>query len=130
MGSTRPRSLVLDAGALILFDRADARMRALIGLAREQGVPLVVPVGALAQAWRDGSRQARLAALTGSSAVRVDPLDEPAAKAAGVLCGRAGTSDVVDASVVLAARAHRAPVVTTDPDDLRRLDPGVELQAL
>lgn len=130
MGKANPRPVVLDAGALILFDRADARVRALVRLARDRGVPLVVPSGALAQVWRDGSRQARLAALVGAETVRVDPLDEPAAKAAGVLCGRAGTSDVVDASVVIAARAYRASVLTTDPDDLRRLDPEVEIQAL
>jgi hypothetical protein len=31
---------------------------------------------------------------------------------------------------VLAARVHAAVVVTTDPDDLRRLDPAVELEEL
>ncbi len=130
MGQARPRPVVLDAGALIQFDRAGARMRALVRLARERAVPVVIPAGALGQAWRDGARQARLAALVGADVTQVEVLDEPAAKAAGVLCGRSHTADVIDASVVLAARAYQAPVVTTDPDDLRRLDPGIELQIL
>jgi hypothetical protein len=50
------------------------------------------------------------------------------AEAAGVLCGRAGTSDVVDACVVLVARRERAVVVTSDVDDLRQLDPGLRLE--
>lgn len=41
-----------------------------------------------------------------------------------------GTSDVIDASVVLAARAHGAAVVTTDPRDLSRIDPAIELNEL
>ena len=105
-------------------------MRALVRLARQRAVPLIVPAGALAQAWRDGRRQARLAALVGAADTRIDVLDEAGAKAAGVLCGRSRTSDVVDSSVVVAARLHHAPVVTTDAADLRRIDPALEIQAL
>jgi hypothetical protein len=36
-----------------------------------------------------------------------------------VACGAAGTADVVDALVVVLARQLAAPVVTSDPDDLR-----------
>ena len=50
------------------------------------------------------------------------PLDEPTARAAGALCGRAGTAELVDASVVIAARLLSQTVVTNDPDDLRRPD--------
>lgn len=56
----------------------------------------------------------------------VDVLDLSTAEAAGVLCGLAGTNDdVVDASVVLAARRRGALVLTSDPDDIHRLDPTV-----
>lgn len=105
-------------------------MRALVRLARDRSAPLVIPAGVLAQAWRDGSRQARLAALVGADASLVEVLDEAAAKAVGVLCGLSRTSDVVDASVVVTARTHRAVVVTTDPVDLRRIDPALELERL
>ena len=36
--------------------------------------------------------------------------------------GTSDTSDVIDASVVIAARRHRAPVISSDRDDLTRLD--------
>lgn len=86
---------------------------------------ITVPAGAFAQAWRDGSRQARLAAFIG--AAMVDPLDVHAARAAGVLCGLTGTSDVVDASIVVSARARGDRVMTSDPVDLSRLDPALHL---
>lgn len=99
-------------------------------LARLEAVPLIVPAGVLGQVWRDGTRQARVAALIGSAACQVDILDGPAAKAAGVLCGRSGTTDVIDASVVLAARARSAVVVTSDPQDLLRIDPGLTVEQI
>ncbi len=44
------------------------------------------------------------------------------ARAAGELCGRAGTADIIDASVVLCARSHGYHAVTGDPRDLTGLD--------
>ena len=130
MGSPRPRAVVLDAGALIQFDRGNPRMRALIRLALDRSAPLIVPAGVLAQAWRDGSRQVPLAALLNARITVVESLDEPMAKAAGVLCGRSRTADVIDASVVLAARSREAVVVTTDETDLRRIDPALEVESV
>jgi hypothetical protein len=46
-----------------------------------------------------------------------------------VLCGEAGTKDVVHASVVLLARKHTATIGTSDPDDLRKIDPAAQLVA-
>jgi hypothetical protein len=60
----------------------------------------------------------------------VPALDQVLAEAAGVLCGRAGTSDVIDASVVLVARRERASVITSDADDLRHLDPQLSLERI
>jgi hypothetical protein len=51
----------------------------------------------------------------------VPPQDESLARAAGKLCAQAGTSDVVDASVVVLAYVMAAPVVTGDAADLRAL---------
>lgn len=46
----------------------------------------------------------------------------------GRLLGAAGTSDVVDAAVVVCAQAlGLAPVITSDPQDLRKLDPALPL---
>jgi predicted nucleic acid-binding protein len=120
-------TVVLDAGALIGFERSDRAIVAIIARALEHGIELLVPAGVVAQTWRDGGRQARLARLLGSSACTVLPLDDRQARAAGQLCGIAGTSDVVDASVAVAARAHDARVLTSDPDDLRCLDPDLVL---
>ncbi|MGI8535698.1 MAG: PIN domain-containing protein [Mycobacteriales bacterium] len=123
MGPARPRAVVLDAGALLSFERNDRRVRRLIELAAEHPGTLHVPAGVVAQVWRDGARQARLAKLVKSGLLQVHALDLNEARAAGSLCGVSGTADVIDASVALLARRHRAVVVTSDPGDLRRLDP-------
>ena len=91
---------------------------------------MVIPAGVLAQVWRDGSRQVRLAALLSAQGVQVAALPEGLAKAAGQLCGLRGTADVIDASVVLAARDAAAIVVTADADDIRRLDPTLTVVAV
>ena len=129
MGPRRPRAVILDAGALIAFEKNDRKVRALIELALAHGAPLWTTGGVVAQVWRDGSRQARLARLLGSELVRVQPLDREEAQATGALCGEAGTKDVVDASVVLLARSHGAPIVSSDPADLLRIDPKAQLVA-
>lgn len=117
---------MLDAGALIAVERGS---RMLIGLAergRATGGRVVVPAPVLAQVWRGSQRQALLSRFLNLSMVEVDVLTEAAWRAAGELCGIAGTSDVVDAAVITCARARGARVVvTSDPDDLRRLDPGL-----
>jgi len=118
---------VLDAGALIAFERNDRRVRRLVELAAEHGRPLYVPAGVVGQAWRDGSRQVRLARLLKSGVLDVRDLDLDEACAAGSLCGMTATADVIDASVALLARRHGAAVVTSDPDDLRRLDARLPL---
>jgi len=122
--------LTLDAGALIAFDRQDRAVVALIGAALKRGLPITIPAGILGQVWRDGRRQARLARLLASVLVTVEPLDDVAARAAGQLCGVTGTSDVIDASVALCAKRRAQSVVTSDPDDLRRLDPALRLIAI
>lgn len=132
---TRPSAvagLTLDAGALIAIDRGDHRVIALLRSARARGLPLKIPAGALAQVWRSGSTQARLAAFVRvrRDAPALVPLDGRLARAAGELCGRTRTSDVIDASVVLTAHAGGHHIVTTDPDDMARLDPGAPLIVL
>lgn len=120
-------SVTLDAGALIAFERKDRAMVALVARAVERKLRLAVPAGVVGQVWRDGRRQALLARLLGSSAVEVEPLDDARARAAGQLCGTTGTRDVIDASVVLCARRRGQGILTSDPEDLRRLDALVPL---
>jgi hypothetical protein len=56
-------------------------------------------------------------------------LDELEARAVGVVCGRAGTTDVVDASVVVCARQRGHQVVTGDAGDLLSIDPDLAVIA-
>ena len=119
--------LTLDAGALIAFERNDRRLVALIARSHAHGDSLAVPAGVVGQVWRDGRRQARLARFLGSAEVRIESLDDHRAREAGQLCGVSDTTDVVDASVVLCARVHGHHIATSDPDDIRRLDPAVPI---
>ena len=54
-------------------------------------------------------------------------LDGPDATSVGVLLAASRTSDIADAHVVICARRNGEQIVTSDPDDLRRLDPGASL---
>jgi hypothetical protein len=119
--------LTLDAGALIALERNDRYVVGLLFDAWEASEVIAIPAGALGQAWRDGRRQSRLARLLGSRHVTIEPLDDLRARAAGQLCGVRGTSDVIDASVVLCARARGHDVLTSDPTDLLRLDPKLRV---
>ncbi|MHB1583826.1 MAG: PIN domain-containing protein [Acidimicrobiales bacterium] len=107
-------SLVLDAGALVALARADRGTAAVIEVARREHRAVIVPAGVVGQAWRGGGRQVRLARLLNARDVLVEPLTDAAARAVGVLCGAAGTTDVIDASVVLTARRHGATVLSSD----------------
>ncbi len=120
--------LTLDAGALIALEKGDRRMAVLIKRAREKRARLALPAGSLGQVWRDGARQVALARLVADSqAVELVPLDARAAREAGQLCGVRRTDDVIDASVVLCARARGHVIATSDAADLRRLDPTLAL---
>lgn len=120
--------VTLDAGALIAIEGGTERARALVTRIRDRRLTVLVPAAALAQAWRGGARQARLGAfLRARGGPEVFALDAAGARAAGELCARAGSDDVVDASVVLCGLRHDHVIATGDPDDLRALDGRVRL---
>jgi hypothetical protein len=56
------------------------------------------------------------------------PFTEDVAEAVGRLLALAGTSDVVDAAVVIAAVSHNCAVLTSDPGDLGKLADAVGVQ--
>ena len=122
------KGLTLDAGALIAFERADRRVVTVLRVAVSRGVRIAVPAGVVGQAWRNGARQVRLARLLRSASVEIESLDDQRARAAGQLCGRTGTHDVIDASVVLCARRRGHTIMTSDEGDLRRLDPSAVIE--
>lgn len=128
MGRPDPPGLTFDSGALLAFEAHDRRLDVLIQRAKDLGRSIVIPAGVLAQVWRGrGPRQARLAALLSGSKVLVQELTSDRAKVVGQLCGRSGTADVIDASVVIAAWTNGRVVVTSDPDDIRRLDASLTI---
>ena len=105
-----------------------------------------------ASAWAQGATQAPLAKVTVSSDVAKRTLmkmqiNAETARAIVDACleyGRtqqggpstyaiyvlAPNGDIVDAHVVICARRNAQPIVTSDPDDLGRLDPAARLLAV
>ncbi len=116
-------ALVLDAGALIALDRNTRSVWADFDSAIDAGNDIYVPVGVIGQVWRDGRRQVLLARAFNSC--QESALDGELARAAGELCGRTGTVDVIDASVALEAAeaSRRSDVVlfTSDVEDMNLL---------
>jgi predicted nucleic acid-binding protein len=124
------RGFCLDAGALIALDRGQSRVVHLLDRVIAVGGAVEIPTPVIAQVWRDGSRQARLARLLGASDVVLVGLDAEMARAVGVLCGSVGVADVVDGHVALHARRRDLAVLTSDPDDIARLDPTLTIVAV
>lgn len=120
-------AVTLDAGPLLQLDRNDRRVIVLLARAAETGDQVIVPGSALAQAIRDPARQARLSRLLRQPRTNVVPLDRVEATHVGRLLAASRTSDIADAHVVVCARRSRSRVVTSDPDDLKALDPSLSL---
>jgi predicted nucleic acid-binding protein len=119
-------AFVLDAGALIAFERFEERIEAFLEEVIEGDDEILIPASALAQVWRGGPRSARIARLLAGS--ESDPLDEARAKEVGERLGDRDKADIVDAHVVCCALDHIAIVVTSDPDDIEALaEPGESL---
>jgi hypothetical protein len=113
-----------DAGALIALDRNDRRMWARHQVAVDEDRDVHVPAVVVGQVWRDPRRQVSLARFL--AGCRVEAIGLETSKAAGILCGRAGSSDVVDApvveaTVVVMAAALGATIWTSDPGDIQLL---------
>jgi len=119
--------VTMDAGGLMAVERNDRRVVVLLARARETGARVTVPSTALAQAIRQPERQARLARLVRQQTTDVVALDRVDAINVGRLLAASATADIVDAHVVICARRSQQQVVTSDPDDLRALDPTLRL---
>jgi hypothetical protein len=119
--------VTLDAGALIALERDDRNVIVLLARARETGAHVTVPATALAQVVRSPARQVRLARLARQPTTDVVPLGRVDATNVGRLLAASGTSDIVDAHVVICARRAGQQVVTSDPEDLLVLDPDLRI---
>jgi predicted nucleic acid-binding protein len=113
------RDLVLDAGALIAYERGDLEARDTVRRAIATYAEIVVPASVLAQAWRGGPRSAPVARLL--EGLDIDPLDKERAKEVGVRLGARDRTDVTDAHVVCCAVERQAAIVTSDPNDMAAL---------
>jgi hypothetical protein len=112
-------ALILDAGALVAVDRGNRAMIARLRAAQQHGLNLRSNAMVVAQVWRDPhDRQAGLAQMLRAVDVRAVSPDD--GRRAGVLLGMTGTSDPVDATVVLLASPGDR-IVTSDPQDLAAL---------
>lgn len=112
-------AFVLDAGALIAFERFEERIETFLEEVIEGDDEILIPASALAQVWRGGPRSARIARLIAGS--ESDPLDEARAKEVGERLGDRDKADIADAHVVCCALDRVAIVVTSDPDDIEAL---------
>ena len=119
--------VTFDAGGLIAVDRGDRQVLVLLARVAERRMRLTIPATALAQAIRNPSRQVRLARLIRQPNADLIALDGPDATATGRLLARSRTSDIVDAHVVICARRAQQVIITSDADDLRRIDPALPL---
>ena len=129
MSSTwRTTGLTLDTGALIALDHPASAllMQARLEEALGRGGSICIPAGVVAQAWR-GGRQVRLARLIRSRDVDIAVMTLSVARTVGELCADSGHADIVDVHVALCARERDHAVVTSDPADLARIDPGLPL---
>lgn len=93
--------MTMDAGALTAIYGHDRRVLVLLARAREAGSGVTVPASAIAQAVRRPEQQARLARLLRQPTTDVVALDRVDATNVGRLLAASGTSDVVDAHVVI-----------------------------
>ena len=122
--------ITFDAGGLIALDRNDRRVIALLARATELGMRVTVPATALAQAIRNPARQTRLSRLIRQAATDLVALDGPDATAVGLLLAKTPTADIVDAHVVICAQRTGQAIITSDPGDMRRIDPDLRLVAV
>ncbi|MGH9069293.1 MAG: twitching motility protein PilT [Acidimicrobiales bacterium] len=110
-----------DTGALIAAERNDRRMWALHDGYNAEGVTPIVPAPVLAQAWRGGSRQARLVHLL--RPCEIEDMTADQARKVGELVGASKLDDITDVAVVEVAirLGDGGPVVTSNEAHIRQV---------
>jgi hypothetical protein len=128
-----PEHLVLDSGALIQLERGDKRMIQLFQAIIAGRVTATIPRTVIAEVWRGGARQSRVAKLIKMAPadtpcrVAIDELTPARAKEIGKTIGSCGHDDIVDVNVALCARDPRtgridSVILTADQADILRVD--------
>ena len=106
--------MILDAGFLISFDRDEDTARSFLTAAARSQTPLHTTHPVVAQVWRGGARQARLAAFV--QTLTVHSFGDGVS--AGRLLALSDTSDVVDPHFVILALRLGDDILTAATDDL------------
>ncbi|MGH9129393.1 MAG: twitching motility protein PilT [Acidimicrobiales bacterium] len=110
-----------DTGALIAAERNDRRMWALHDGYNAEGVTPLVPAPVVAQAWRGGSRQARLVHLL--RPCEIEDMTAAQARKVGELVGASKLDDITDVAVVEVAirLGDGGPIVTSNEAHIRQV---------
>ncbi len=119
--------LVLDADGVSKAASGDRSVQAWLQRARELDADVAVSAVTVAEVVRGVTRDARLNRVLAAADVR--PADEPLARRAGQLLGRAGSDSTIDAFVAATALTllevkgptGRCVLLTSDPHDLAAL---------
>ena len=111
-------TVVFDAGAFIGFERGLSLVRQYVVLATRAEVDIATSAAVIAQVWRGGARQARLARLLRSELLEEVPLDADASRRIGAMAAVTRAKDVVDGHVAAIALERDAVLLTSDVDDL------------
>lgn len=111
-------SLLLDAGALIAYERGSVTVQAFLERAYRRKENVRTTTAVVTQTWHGDAKQARLATLL--RGVDERDLTSDQARLVGRLLRRAETTDVVDATLVDIAN-DGDEVLTSDPGDIRTL---------
>lgn len=128
MKDLRLAGLTLDTGALLALDRVrhGTDVQHWLERVERHGGTVCVPTTVVAQAWRS-ARQVNLARLLNSSGIEFETMSLETARLVGRLCATGGHADVVDVHVALCAQQRNHAVMTSDPDDIERIDPRLPL---
>jgi hypothetical protein len=111
-------AVVYDAGVLIAADRSERQIWAEHRVRLASGIVPLVPSPVVAQVSRSPKQAEMRRLLRGCEIV---PFTEADAHNTGVLLGKSGSRDVVDAAVVVLAIERRADIQSGDGKDIRQL---------
>lgn len=111
-------SVVYDTGVLVAAERNDRQVWADHRVRLEVGAVPITTAPVVAQVSRSLRQAQLLRFLRGCNVVGFTPEE---VHEVGALLGEAGTSDVVDAHVVVTASKAGSTILSSDPKDIRRL---------
>jgi hypothetical protein len=111
-------SLVLDAGAVIAYERLHQGVRAFLERAERTETAVLTTTAVVAQVWRDPARQVRLSRLL--QGVDEAEITRKRSRSIGFLLRESGQVDIVDGSIVDLAE-DGDEILTGEPDDIAAL---------